>query len=352
MTPTTSVSEIDEMLRTEAPTTEAPTTEGPTTEGPRTEAQPATTLTPTTPKAITVAASNLKLQRRLTLAITVIPFLAFLLGLRFLWGGISGLDITLLVGLYSLSILGVTVGFHRMLTHGAFDAPAPIRVALAIAGSMAVEGSVIGWVADHRRHHMYTDKEGDPHSPHLVDGTGLKATLLGLWHAHIGWFFDHERTRIERFAPDLQKDRGLRIVSALFPLWTVLSLALAPAIALAVTHSMHSALTALVWGSLVRVFLLHHVTWSINSICHFYGRRPYRTGDFSTNNWIMSLVSFGEGWHNNHHAFPSSAFHGLQWWQVDLSGLVIRAMRGLHLVRNVRCPSPEQRRLKALGRES
>ncbi len=257
MTPTTSVSEIDEMLRTEAPTTEA---------------KPAT---PTTPKAITVAASNLKLQRRLTLAITVIPFLTFLLGLRFLWGGISGLDITLLVGLYSLSILGVTVGFHRMLTHGAFDAPAPIRVALAIAGSMAVEGSVIGWVADHRRHHMYTDKEGDPHSPHLVDGTGLKATLLGLWHAHIGWFFDHERTRIERFAPDLQKDRGLRIVSALFPLWTVLSLALAPAIALAVTHSMHSALTALVWGSLVRVFLLHHVTWSINSICHFYGRRPY-----------------------------------------------------------------------------
>jgi stearoyl-CoA desaturase (delta-9 desaturase) len=239
-----------------------------------------------------------------------------------------------------------------MLTHGAFDAPAPVRYALAIAGSLAVEGSVIRWVADHRRHHMFTDKPGDPHSPRLVEGEGWKETLIGLWHAHIGWFFVEETTRVERFAPDLLKDRGLVIVSSLFPLWAVVSFALAPAIALAVTHSIHAAITALVWGSLVRIFLLHHVTWSINSICHFFGRRPYESDDYSTNNWLMSLVSFGEGWHNNHHAFPSSAFHGLEWWQIDISGLMIRLMRVLRLVRNVHSPSAKQRLLKAAVQES
>jgi stearoyl-CoA desaturase (delta-9 desaturase) len=299
------------------------------------------------PLAITEVTGPLELQRRLTLGITIIPFLGFLVGLRLAWGGISGLDLGLLVGLYSFSILGVTVGFHRMLTHGAFDAPTPVRIACAIAGSFAVEGSVIRWVADHRRHHMFTDRAGDPHSPHLAEGEGVKGTLRGLWHAHIGWFFVEESTVVERFAPDLLKDRGLQVVSALFPLWVGLSFVTAPAIALAVTRSLHAAFTALVWGSLVRIFMLHHVTWSINSICHFYGKRPYETGDCSTNNWVMSLVSFGEGWHNNHHAFPSSAFHGLEWWQVDITGLVIRGMHRLRLVRNLRTPSPRQLARKA-----
>jgi stearoyl-CoA desaturase (delta-9 desaturase) len=335
MTTTTSVNDIDAVLHAEPD--ELDDTALPT--GP----------VLTSPARITEVGTHLKAERRLTLAITIVPFLGFLIGLRVLWGGISGLDLALLVGLYSISILGVTVGFHRMLTHGAFDAPGPVRIALAIAGSLAVEGSVIRWVADHRRHHMYTDKQGDPHSPHLVDGEGMKGTLLGLWHAHIGWFFVEETTRVGRFAPDLLKDRGMRIISALFPLWVVVSFALAPGLALLITHSMHAALTALVWGSLVRIFLLHHVTWSINSICHFFGKRPYETDDYSTNNWLMSLVSFGEGWHNNHHAFPSSAFHGLEWWQVDISGLVIRGMRALRLVRNVHRPSPKQRSLKAVA---
>src|SRR2546421_1425690 len=308
-----------------------------------------TAVPPAPPPAITEMAGPLKLQRRLTLCITIIPFLGFLVGLRLLWGGISGLDLGLLVGLYSFSILGVTVGYHRMLTHGAFDAPAPVRIAFAIAGSFAVEGSVIRWVADHRRHHMFTDRPGDPHSPHLGGGEGLKGVLLGLWHAHIGWFFVEETTVVPRFAPDLLKDRGMRIVGALFPLWVMVSFAAAPAIALVVTHSLHAALTALVWGSLVRIFLLHHVTWSINSICHFYGKRPYDTGDFSTNNWVMSLVSFGEGWHNNHHAFPSSALHGLEWWQVDITGMVIRGMHRLGLIRNLRIPSPKQLALQAVA---
>jgi stearoyl-CoA desaturase (delta-9 desaturase) len=304
------------------------------------------------PAPITEPKELIAVRRRITLAITIIPFLGFLVGLRLAWGGISGLDFGLLVGLYSFSILGVTVGFHRMLTHGALDAPAPIRIAFALAGSLAVEGSVIGWVADHRRHHMFTDREGDPHSPHLVEGEGFGSVLRGLWHAHIGWFFAKDSTCVERFAPDLLRDRSMRVVNALFPACVVLSFAIAPAIALLVTHSLHAAFTALVWGSLVRIFLLHHVTWSINSICHFYGRRPYETGDESTNNWLMSLVSFGEGWHNNHHAFPSSAFHGLEWWQIDLSGLLIRVLRAGHLVRDVRTPTPRQLAMKAASEPS
>ena len=299
------------------------------------------------PAPITEVGTHLVLQRRLTLAITIVPFLGFLAALRLLWGGISGLDLTLLISLYSVSILGVTVGYHRMLTHRAFDAPSPVRVALALAGSLAVEGSVIRWVADHRRHHMYTDRPGDPHSPHLVVGEGFRAALEGLWHAHMGWFFVEDTTRVERFAPDLLKDPALVRVSALFPLWTVISFALAPGIAFVLTGSLHAALTALVWGSLVRIFLLHHVTWSINSICHFYGKRPYESDDYSTNNWLMSLVSFGEGWHNNHHAFPNSAYHGLEWWQVDIAGGAIRLMRVLHLARNIHSPSARQRELKA-----
>ena len=299
------------------------------------------------PPRITDLKGPIKLQRRLTVVITTVPFLGFLVALRLLWGGISGLDLALLVSLYSLSILGVTVGYHRLFTHGGFDAPAPVRIILAVMGSLAVEGAVITWVADHRRHHMFTDKPGDPHSPHLVEGEGWKAALEGLLHAHMGWFFVPETTRVERFAPDLLKDRGLRRVNAWFPALTVVSFALAPAIALAITGSLHAALTALVWGSLVRIFLLHHVTWSINSICHFYGKRPYETGDMSTNNWLMSVVSFGEGWHNNHHAFPSSAYHGLEWWQVDIAGTVIRGMEKLHLVSNIRCPSAKQLAAKA-----
>ncbi|MGH3117338.1 MAG: acyl-CoA desaturase, partial [Gaiellales bacterium] len=281
--------------------------------------------------------------------VTTLPFVGFLVAIWHFWGrGISLLDAGLLLGLYFISGLGVTIGFHRLLTHQSFEAPEWVRVALAVAGSLAIEGAVISWVADHRRHHAFADKPGDPHSPHLDEAEGVRGVLRGLWHAHIGWFFDPEKTRKERFAPDLLKERPLRIVSALFPLWVVVSLAIAPAVAFALTRSMHAAFTAVIWGSLVRVFFLHHVTWSINSICHFYGKRPYKSGDESTNNLWMSLVSFGEGWHNNHHAFPNSAFHGLGRWEIDISGILIRAMSRLRIIRNPKVPTLDQRLAKRL----
>jgi stearoyl-CoA desaturase (delta-9 desaturase) len=318
---------------------------------PTPEAQVKAQVTVIDRSKIIEATGPLVLQRYITLFITIVPFLGLMVAFKLLWGGITALDLTLLISLYSLSILGVTLGFHRMLTHGAFEAPQAVKIALAILGSLSVEGSVIRWVADHRRHHMFTDKAGDPHSPHVFEEDDTwQGVLKGLWHAHIGWFFDEETTVVPRFAPDLLKDKALVKVSNYFPLWAVLSFALAPIIALAVTGgNIHAAITAFVWGSLVRIFLLHHVTWSVNSICHFFGKRPYDTGDKSTNNWLMSIVSFGEGWHNNHHAFPSSAYHGLEWWQVDLTGIAIRAMKKVGLVRNIRVPSPKQLALKAVA---
>lgn len=284
-----------------------------------------------------------KLERRMTLAITILPFLGFAYAIASLWGrGIGWLDLTLFLTLYLFTGLGTTIGFHRMLTHRSFDAPRPVRIITAIAGSMAIEGSVISWVADHRRHHAFTDKPGDPHSPHLEETEGSKGVLLGLWHAHIGWFFDRERTNIPKFAPDMQKDRSMVVVSNLFPMWVVLSLAIPAAIGLAVTGTFAGALSAFIWGAAVRIFFLHHVTWSINSICHFYGKRPFDSDDLSTNNWVMSLLAFGEGWHNTHHAFPSSPIHGLERWQFDLSGSLIRLMAKLRLASNLKIPSPNQ----------
>ncbi|MCA1840824.1 MAG: acyl-CoA desaturase [Actinobacteria bacterium] len=293
-----------------------------------------------------------KLERRVTLVITILPFLALAVAVFRLWGkGISIVDGGMLVGFYFLTMLGLTVGFHRLFTHRSFDAVKPLRVILAIAGSMAIEGSLVSWVADHRRHHAFTDKPGDPHSPHLDEAQGFKGVIKGLWHAHIGWFFNKERTWIPKFAPDLIKDRSLRIVSDLFPVWVVISLGVPFLLGWAITRTLAGALTALLWGGLVRVFLAHHVTWSINSICHFYGKRKYESDDLSTNNWALSLVAFGEGWHNNHHAFPTSAVHGIDKGQLDLSGAVIRLFARVGLVSNVRTPSEIQLASKRLAAE-
>jgi stearoyl-CoA desaturase (delta-9 desaturase) len=206
---------------------------------------------------------------------------------------------------------------------------------LAVTGSMSLQGSLISWVSTHRRHHAYADKEGDPHSPHM-DGAGFAGILRGLWHAHLGWLFDVEKTSAERWAPDLLKDQDLRRIDRAFPWLALTSFALPAVIGLAVTGSATGALRMFLWAGLARIFLLHHVTWSINSICHFYGRRPFETTDESTNNWVLSLISFGESWHNNHHAFPTSAVHGLGKWQVDLSAIVIGGLERLRLVRNVK----------------
>jgi stearoyl-CoA desaturase (delta-9 desaturase) len=259
-----------------------------------------------------------------------------------LWGtGLSGLDAALFLATYLFTGFGITVGFHRLFTHQSFEAKPRVKYLLAIAGSMAIQGPVIRWVADHRRHHAFADQPGDPHSPHLDEGPGVKGVLKGLWHAHIGWFFDEEQTSARRWAPDLVKDPVMRKIDSLFPFWALLSFSIAPIIGFAVTGTFAGALSAFLWGSLARIFLLHHVTWSVNSICHFYGSRPYKTTDFSTNNWVLSIVSLGESWHNTHHAFPTSAVHGLSKRQIDPSAGLIKIMRTLGLVSDIKVATPK-----------
>ena len=290
---------------------------------------------------------SLTLERWLTLVITLLPFLAFVLAIGLFWNrGISLLDLSLFLGLYVISGLGVTIGFHRLLAHRSFKTKRWLRNVLASAGSLSVEGAVIDWVADHRRHHAFTDQPGDPHSPHLEEAGGVKGVLLGLWHAHMGWFFREEHTNANRFAPDLLKDPAMMKIHRLFPLWVVISLVLPALIGLAITQSLWGMLTAFLWGGLVRVFFLHHITWSINSICHFFGRRPFNSNDMSTNNWLLSVISFGEAWHNNHHAFPSSPIHGLEKWQPDPAGLLIRGMAKVGLAYDLKEPSPKEMQAK------
>ncbi|HVE91361.1 MAG TPA: acyl-CoA desaturase [Actinomycetota bacterium] len=298
---------------------------------------------------ITLSEREIKFQRRAVLALTILPFLGLAFAVMTLWGrGLSGTDLGIALFFYFFSGLGVTVGFHRLLTHRSFDTPTPLRLTFAIAGSLAVQGSVISWVAAHRRHHAYSDREGDPHSPHLEDGEGIGGILKGLWHAHVGWLFDKERTDLERWAPDLMKNAAMRRIDSKFPALVALSLTLPALCGLVLTRSLWGALTAFLWGSLARVFVLHHVTWSINSICHFYGRRPFDTPDHSTNNWVLAIISFGESWHNNHHAFPTAAVHGIKRWQVDLSGMIIGGLERVGLARNVKRVTEKQLERKSL----
>jgi len=295
---------------------------------------------PAPPKGVReVTARELAFQRRLSVILTVGPLVGVVAAAVWLWGhGISGLDLGLLVGFYVGTGLGITVGFHRLFTHRSFEVPNGIRAILAVAGIMAVEGRTIEWSATHRRHHAYADAYGDPHSPHLVERSGFAGVVRGLWHAHMGWLFRANGTETSRWAPDLERDAVLARIDSWAPWLTLASFLAPPVLAYSVTLSWKAAVTALIWGSLVRIFLLHHVTWSINSICHFFGARPFRTRDESTNNWPLSLISFGESWHNNHHAFPTSARHGLLRGQLDPSWRFIRALEQLHLASRVRLP--------------
>jgi len=295
------------------------------------------------PGVKTLEPKQARFQRRLVLVVTVLPFLGFLAAAWTLWGtGLSVLDASIFLVGYCVTGLGVTVGFHRLFTHKSFDAKPALSSALAIAGSMAIQGPVIRWVSDHRRHHAFADQPGDPHSPHLDEGPGVRGVVKGLWHAHVGWFFDDEQTSARRWAPDLVKDPVMRRIDTLFPLWALISFGAPPVVGFLLTGTLQGAVTAFLWGSLARIFFLHHVTWSVNSICHFYGNRPFKTTDFSTNNWVLAIVSFGESWHNNHHAFPTSAVHGIGKGQVDLSAGLIRLLQKLSLVRDVKVASEKQ----------
>ena len=270
------------------------------------------------------------------------PLAALGLGVPLLWGRAIHLrDIIVAVILYAITGHGVTVGFHRLFTHGSFKPKRPLKIALAVAGSMAVEGSIVSWVANHRRHHMFSDKAGDPHSPNL-GGSSLLAQLKGFAHAHIGWFFLSDPTSAERFAPDLLADTDITTVNRMFPALTVVSLTLPFALGWLLSGTLIGALTCLLWGGLARMVLLHHVTWSVNSVCHMFGRRPYETSDKSTNNWPLAILSMGESWHNLHHSYPSSARHGVGRWQIDSSAAAIRLFERAGWATKVRWPSTER----------
>ena len=315
----------------------------PTTLEDRPDIAPAAPGAPGVPGVKPLEPREATFQRRLVLLVTIVPFLGFLAAVWSFWGtGLSLVDGGIFLGMYAFTGLGVTVGFHRLFTHGSFEPKPWLRNLFAIAGSMAIQGPVIRWVADHRRHHAFSDQPGDPHSPHLDEGPGVKGVMKGLWHAHIGWFFDDEQTSAKRWAPDLVKDPAMRKIDSLFPLWVLISFAAPPLLGFIITGTAAGALSAFLWGSLARIFFLHHVTWSINSICHFYGERPFRTADSSTNNWLLAILSFGESWHNNHHAFPTSAVHGFDRRQIDISAGVIRLMERAGLVRNVKTVTPKQ----------
>lgn len=278
------------------------------------------------------------------LGAVILPFVATIAAIVLLWNRlVTATDLAILVGMYVLTAVGVTVGYHRLLTHRSFQAHRPTQYALAVLGSMAVQGPVIAWVADHRKHHAHTDREGDPHSPHVGHGDGVVGVLRGLVHAHMGWLLSEQgRADWRRYAPDLFEDQGMRAINRSFVLLTLLSLLLPALIGLALGGPLGAA-TGLLWGGLVRVFFVHHVTWSVNSVCHFLGSRRFETEDRSTNVFWLALPSLGESWHHNHHAFPRSAEHGLRWYEIDPSALLIRLLERLGLAWNVvRIPRPRQ----------
>lgn len=285
-----------------------------------------------------------RMEKGVNLAAVVIPFLATLVAIVLLWRrAVSPSDLSIAAAMYLLTALGVTVGFHRLLTHRSFQTSKPLEYLFAALGSMAVQGPVIGWVADHRKHHAHTDKEGDPHSPHVGHGGGVLGVLSGLWHAHTGWLLSSQgRADWKRYAPDLCEDAGMRWLSRRFPLMVALSLAVPALAGYALSGTPAGAATGLLWGGLVRIFLVHHVTWSVNSVCHFLGSRRFDTDDRSTNVFWLALPSLGESWHHNHHAFPRSAVHGLRRREIDLSAAVIGVMERLGLAWNVVRISPER----------
>jgi stearoyl-CoA desaturase (Delta-9 desaturase) len=289
------------------------------------------------------------LDRSLTGLITVAPIVMLGVAGWQVWNEyLHWHDLVVFGLMYALTGLGVTVGFHRYFTHRSFETSRPIRGGLAILGSAAIEGPVISWVADHRKHHAFSDEEGDPHSPHVGHGGGLRGTLRGLFHAHMGWLFIHtQRGSKERYAPDLMRDPLIRWVDRTFFVWVLGGLALAFLLGMALGGTVMAGLTGLLWGGAVRMFVLHHVTYSINSLCHVFGRRPFDTGDESRNLAWLTLPSFGEAWHNNHHAFPTSAVHGLGRRQIDLSAAVIGGLERAGLVWNVVRVSPERQASKA-----
>jgi len=275
----------------------------------------------------------------------VLPLAGAVAAALLLWGwGFSWTHLLVLVGMYLATGLGITIGYHRLFTHKSFQAAPAVQMVLGILGSMAVEGPLFRWVATHRCHHKHSDRRNDPHSPHL-HGEGWWGLLAGLWHAHCGWLFERDQPRLYRYIPDLLNQRSLRAINRGFPIWVMLGLLIPTVLGGLLTWSWSGLLMGFLWGGMARIFLVHHMTWSINSICHVWGTRPFHTPDQSRNNFVFGILGMGEGWHNNHHAFPASARHGLRWWEIDVSYWLIRGMAAIGLAWDVRVP--DWRRLEA-----
>ncbi len=278
-------------------------------------------------------------DRIVTLIFVVLPFAGLITAVCTMWGhGFGVLYLVLMSVMYVLSALGITVGYHRLFTHRSFETFRPIKVMFAVMGSMALEGPLLRWVAQHRRHHQHSDDKLDPHSPHH-HGDGFWGLIAGFYHAHIGWIFGNDPADLSRYVGDLIRDRFLRFVSTTWFVWAMVGLVVPAILGGLISWSWQGALLGFLWGGLVRVFFVHHVTWSVNSVCHLWGTRPFNSGDESRNNAIFGILGFGEGWHNNHHAFPTSARHGLAWWQVDFSYWVIWLMSVVGLAWKVRVPA-------------
>jgi stearoyl-CoA desaturase (delta-9 desaturase) len=281
--------------------------------------------------------------RIITMAAILLPLLGVVAAPFCLWGwGFHWTDLGLFLGMYFLTAIGITVGFHRLFVHRSFETYAGIKFLFAVLGSMTIQGSLFQWVATHRRHHQFSDTPDDPHSPH-GGGGGLLGLIRGFWHSHIGWFFKADAPNLDKYVVDLRQSRSLRIANMLFPLWVVLGLVLPAVLGGVITMSWAGALTGLIWGGLVRIFLVHHVTWSVNSACHLWGLRLFESDDMSRDNVVFGILALGEGWHNTHHAFPTSARHGLHWWQIDISYNVIRMLEILRLAWNLKLPSHDAR---------
>ncbi|CAM3504061.1 acyl-CoA desaturase [Nocardioides dubius] len=291
----------------------------------------------------TMGGDSQSLKEKVALGLFIaVPFVAFFAAIPVAWGGwLSWTDVVIATVMYFATGHGITVGYHRLFTHKSFKPNRFVKCTLAILGSMAIQGPVVRWVADHRKHHKFSDRDGDPHSPWKY-GNRVRDLVKGLFHAHIGWLFDTEQTPQRKYAPDLMKDGDITRISRLFWLWTLISLALPLVLGGLLTWSWQGALTAFFWGSIVRVGLLHHVTWSINSICHAIGDRPFVSRDRSANVWWLAIPSMGESWHNLHHADPTCARHGVLRGQIDTSARVIWLLEKAGWVTDVRWPVKER----------
>jgi len=306
---------------------------------------PATTVKPNT------GAPNLAPQwhRIITLIGVVVPTIALGVCIWLAWGGWCTMTDLVMLGVgYLLTALSITIGYHRLFTHKAFEASPVVAWTVGILGSMAVQGPLIWWCAKHRQHHQFSDEELDPHSPHAGFARGIIGAFRGFWHSHVGWLCERElRSEFVRYTPDLVADPIANTLDRTFGIWVAVGLIIPAAIGGAIAQSWTGAALGLLWGGLMRIFVLHHATWSINSICHLWGWRTFESGDESRNNPIMGIVSMGEGWHNNHHAFPTSARHGFG-LQFDLSWIIIRALATVGLTRAIRLPDPERMERKRL----